>query len=84
VKRWKERYGINEETYEKMLVEQGRVCRICLSPPSASKRLCVDHCHLTGKIRGLLCDRCNVSIGLFGDSKWLIERAAAYLVGTLR
>jgi hypothetical protein len=82
--KWRERYGIDEETYEKMLAEQAHVCRICSSPPSALKRLCVDHCHRTGKIRGLLCDRCNVAIGLFGDSEELLVRTAAYLAGTLR
>ncbi len=63
---------------------QGRVCAICSRPEKqlrrgVLKRLAVDHCHTTGKIRGLLCAACNVTLGKFGDDPVLLDVAAAYL-----
>lgn len=76
-------YGISLEVYQKLLVEQGGVCAICgtLSGSKANgcKSLSVDHCHTTGVIRGLLCARCNRSIGELSDSPVLLRRAAEYL-----
>ena len=59
------RYGIDLKQYEKLLQEQGGLCAICGSPPpnSYKKRLSVDHDHKTGEIRGLLCTKCNVTLG---------------------
>jgi hypothetical protein len=76
------RYGITLDDYEKMLFEQCGVCKICLNPPSGKKkRLAVDHCHITGKVRGLLCDHCNVGLGRFKDDAELLECAILYLIG---
>lgn len=71
-------FGITLEDYTKMLVGQSGVCAICLKadPP---RSLAVDHCHKTGKIRGLLCRACNVSIGLLEDDGDRLERAIRYL-----
>lgn len=74
----KKNFGINLETYKLMLSEQNNVCAICLK--SEEKRsLAVDHCHKTGKIRGLLCSFCNQSIGMMSDNVENIIRAAEYL-----
>ena len=54
-------YHITAETYYKMLAKQGGKCAICKRKPV---RLCIDHNHKTGKVRGLLCPRCNSSLGL--------------------
>ena len=54
----------------------GSVCGICGTEP---KRLCLDHDHKTGKVRGRLCDRCNRAIGMFQDVPELLDSAAAYL-----
>lgn len=63
-----------------MVKNQNGLCQICKSFKSNRKsRLCVDHNHLTGKIRGLLCDRCNRAIGLFGDDSNILESALEYL-----
>jgi len=66
--------------FNAMLAAQGGVCKICNRPPrDKKKRLHVDHCHKTGKIRGLLCLHCNVMIGKAEDDPKRLERAAAYL-----
>lgn len=54
-------------------------CEICHSAPSHYSVLAIDHDHLTGKIRGMLCDACNKGLGLFKDSPELLEKAATYL-----
>lgn len=70
---WKKR-GILDMTYalyEDMLVKQNMSCAICNQIHSNTKKLHVDHCHKTGKVRGLLCSNCNNGMGKLGDS---IER----------
>jgi Recombination endonuclease VII len=54
-------------------------CEICRRLPSAKKRICLDHCHLTGKFRGWLCDSCNRALGLFQDNPAVLIAAATYL-----
>ena len=77
----KRNYGITLEDYDRMYKEQNGVCKIC-SLPQVSKRntrLCVDHDHGTGKVRGLLCDDCNRGIGLLKDDARLLDKASEYL-----
>jgi hypothetical protein len=83
---WLRRYGLTPEDYDRMLQEQGGTCAICQLPEryidartGETRRLAVDHCHITGKVRGLLCGRCNRSIGQFADDHERLLRAAAYL-----
>jgi hypothetical protein len=71
-------YGISLEEYEKLFENQNGVCAICLNPPG-NKMLSVDHCHNSGKIRGLLCHTCNSGIGMFKENKTFIKRAWEYL-----
>ena len=73
-------FGITLEKYNKMLQEQNQVCAICLQHLEFDKRsLAVDHCHATGKIRGLLCRHCNQGIGHFKDDIKLLENTIKYL-----
>lgn len=75
-------FGITTEEFEEMSERQGNVCAICKEPATRGGvgwRLSVDHHHSTGRIRGLLCDSCNVSIGRFKDSPTLLRKAADYL-----
>jgi len=72
-------YGINLEQYNIMLENQKGICAICSEPPSAKKALAVDHCHITGKIRSLLCSRCNLAIGMFQEDNELMFKALEYL-----
>jgi hypothetical protein len=78
------RRGLTSEDYDLMLLSQNHVCGICLQPESSKRlgrvrKLAVDHDHTTNKIRGLLCQRCNVLLGLFRDSPENLTRAANYL-----
>jgi hypothetical protein len=62
-KHFKRAYGITVEDYETMLANQNGVCKICNRPCKSGKSLAVDHCHETGKVRGLLCAKCNTNLG---------------------
>jgi len=62
-KHFKRAYGITVEDYETMLINQNKVCKICNKPCKSGKSLAVDHCHETGKVRGLLCAKCNTNLG---------------------
>ncbi len=74
-------YGISQADYTAMFEAQGGVCDICKKPERAQrfKFLAVDHDHLTNKIRGLLCHRCNAGLGNFNDAIGLFRAAADYL-----
>jgi hypothetical protein len=71
------RYGVSPEQYELLLKIQGGRCFICKTIPK--RTLCIDHCHKSKKVRGLLCDKCNRGLGYFNDSLDLITAAADYL-----
>jgi len=78
----KYKYGITEKQYNEMLSSQSFACAICGSKKTKDERatkLVVDHCHATGKVRGLLCSACNKGIGLFEDSKEALLEAIKYL-----
>jgi len=75
----KYRYGITAEQYNQMMAAQGGVCVICAIAGTVKvekRSLCVDHDHVTGRVRGLLCHRHNFLLGNAGDS--LAELSAAY------
>jgi len=72
------KYGITTEQYEKMLIAQAGLCAICRSN-NQNNRLSIDHCHVTEKIRGLLCINCNTGLGKFGDSIEMLRTAIEYL-----
>lgn len=74
------KYKISYEQYNKMHKEQAGLCAIC-SKPENTKKLAVDHCHNTGRIRGLLCFRCNSALGKLQDSIELMQKAIIYLTG---
>ena len=73
------RYGITEGEYTTMLEGQGGGCKICGSACETGRRLAVDHCHKSGKVRGLLCASCNIGLGKFKDSPELLASALKYL-----
>lgn len=72
-------YGITMEQYLEMCQDQNNVCKICEKPQTTERSLCVDHCHDTGIVRGLLCDKCNRGLGLLGDTEDSIQSALTYL-----
>lgn len=71
-------YGIDVEAYDRVLKSQNGVCAIC-QENSGKRILAVDHDHITGRIRGLLCDRCNVLIGMARDNIQTLRKAILYL-----
>jgi hypothetical protein len=73
------RYGITLFEYDKMLDEQGGVCKICKEPPSKRFSLSVDHDHETGRVRGLLCGNCNFALGYAKDNPSTLRKMADYL-----
>lgn len=79
----KRKFGLSQADHDALLEAQGGVCAICGGPPRGRGeklgRFSVDHCHLTGRVRGLLCQRCNSAIGLLNDDAELVRRAVAYL-----
>lgn len=72
------KYGLTLVDYENLLTEQNNCCAICKTNPG--KRMSVDHCHETGKVRGLLCSACNFMLGHAKDSKDTLKQAIAYLL----
>jgi hypothetical protein len=80
---WK-RQGIDitHDEYMCMFIEQNGCCKICKKNQEDLKiALCVDHDHVTGYIRGLLCNKCNSGLGFFNDDAFLVAMAADYLRG---
>jgi Autographiviridae endonuclease VII len=70
-------YGLSLEEYNALLALQNGVCAIC--EEKSDRTLCVDHCHLTRLVRGLLCRRCNLGLGYFRDDPRLLLKAVLYL-----
>jgi hypothetical protein len=73
------RYGLLAGEYLLIKAAQGGVCAICQRAKGTTKNLAVDHNHKTGEVRGLLCDRCNQTLGHFRDDTRCLHRAIAYL-----
>lgn len=77
-------YRITHQDYAAMEARQDYRCAICRQPEKTGRggtirRLCIDHCHTTGRVRGLLCSDCNQGIGKLGDDASRILRAYEYL-----
>ena len=79
------KYRIRRVDYDAMYEAQSGKCAICEESPSGESRydkLCVDHNHITGEVRGLLCGSCNLGLGKFKDDVILLINAAKYLTST--
>lgn len=80
---YKQTYGISHTFFLDICKSQQNCCKICKQTLTFNKvcfsRAVLDHCHTTGKIRGVLCNRCNVSLGNFKDSQVILESAISYL-----
>ena len=80
----KRQYGINITQYKAILAAQGGGCAICGETPQQNytnkRRLAVDHCHDTNRIRGILCGRCNKGMGMFKHDPTLLLKTMKYLI----
>ena len=74
----KRKFGITLEDYDRMLADQGGGCAICGDPPGATA-LHVDHCHESGRVRGLRCFRCNSALGNLREDARILAAALAYV-----
>jgi hypothetical protein len=77
--RWIKRYGITPIQYKKMFEKQNGLCQICNQTCNSGHLLSVDHCHTTGKVRGLLCKKCNTALGMLEDNITYFKNAITYL-----
>lgn len=77
---FKSKYGITVQQRDAMLAGQGGKCPMCLTEdPGDYNGWCIDHCHASGKVRGILCRRCNLLLGYAGDNPQTLARAIQYL-----
>jgi len=75
-----QRYGIDKVEYFALVASQNGVCAICAKRETISgRRLSVDHDHMLGGVRGLLCSNCNLGVGYFYDDPGLLHKAAEYI-----
>lgn len=80
------KYGISLEEFEELFRQQGECCAICGTKENHTRgssrygwNFAVDHCHETGRVRGVLCSQCNRAIGLLGDTVEGLMKAVKYL-----
>lgn len=74
------KFGMIPELYEEMLNKQNNKCGICgTDKPGGRGQWHIDHCHKTNKIRGLLCQKCNMALGMFGDNIEVLLNAVKWL-----
>ncbi len=73
------RYGVDEDWYKQQLITQKNLCDICLDVLIPGKTTHIDHNHITGKVRGLLCHHCNLLIGNAKEDKFRLMQAINYL-----
>lgn len=80
----KRSYGLTRDEWQRLYDTQHGLCRLCGGAGhigGRSAKLYVDHCHATGKVRGLLCHRCNLGLGALGDNEAGLLKALAYVRG---
>jgi hypothetical protein len=75
------KYGISKEELVSLYLQQNNKCAICGDEPKTERGLHVDHCHKTGKVRGLLCHGCNTGIGALREDVAVFTKAISYLKG---
>jgi hypothetical protein len=73
--RFRKKYNISLEDFESMKESQSGLCKIC----SQKRKLVVDHCHMTSRVRGLLCNSCNKALGFVDDNTSILQNMIQYL-----
>ena len=79
--RLKRKYNLSIDEYKTLIESQNNSCKVCgtHAKNNLKGKLYIDHCHTTGKVRGLLCMKCNSALGLLNDDKVLIQNLLDYL-----
>lgn len=72
-------YGLSARDFDALFLSQGRRCAICQTIDPGRRSFAVDHDHTTGRVRGILCGRCNAVLGLAKESVETLARAIRYL-----
>jgi hypothetical protein len=75
----KQKFGITKADYDAMFAAQNGGCAVCSKPCKSGRRLAVDHCHETSKVRGLLCMNCNNALGRVNDNIEILRNMIKYL-----
>lgn len=73
------KYGITQAQYDELLIDQKERCPICGTGDPGAKGWCIDHCHDTDKVRGLLCNQCNTALGLMKEDPSALLAMVAYI-----
>ena len=76
------KYGMTLEDFHDMLEDQSGKCAICGSTDKGNSRhskMSIDHCHVTNKVRGILCNNCNAGLGFLKDNIEILQKAIQYL-----
>lgn len=84
IKTKRSRYNLTREEYDELVEQSQGLCAICRRPESLTLQgrvcmLAIDHCHKTGKVRGMLCSECNKGLGNFNDDTGRMAKAITYL-----
>jgi len=75
-------YNIDKIVAKELYIKSMQICELCgieWNPDIHTKRFCVDHCHTTGKVRGILCARCNIELGFYENSNHKFDLFSKYL-----
>jgi hypothetical protein len=75
----RQKYDLSLDAFMDLVARQDASCAICRTPVTEGGGGVVDHCHDSGKVRGLLCRKCNSGLGMFRDQPALLRQALAYL-----
>jgi hypothetical protein len=73
------KYGLTQDEYDQLLVDQGDRCAGCQTADPGVKGWCIDHCHKSGKVRALMCNRCNTMLGLANEDPAILRALADFL-----
>lgn len=73
------KYGLTQDDYDQLLVEQAGRCPGCDTTDPGVKGWCIDHCHKSGKVRALMCNRCNTMLGLANEDPAILRALADFL-----
>lgn len=76
----RKKYGLTVDTFNRLVEKQGNRCAICREEFVKETDTNIDHCHTTGRVRGVLCRWCNIGLGNFKDNVELLQEAVSYLV----